>query len=105
MGVIHHIVTLWLVGWSYTINLTNIGIAVFVSMDIPDVFLAASKRLNYLGLQRTSEVSFALLMIVWHYMRHWLNFKIMWSVWNEYQLIQSTIAPLTHGPRAGGWRT
>lgn len=41
--VIHHIVTLWLVGWSYTINLTNIGIAVFVSMDIPDVFLAVSR--------------------------------------------------------------
>ncbi|GAA5846750.1 hypothetical protein JCM11251_004224, partial [Rhodosporidiobolus azoricus] len=38
--VIHHIVTLWLVGWSYMINLTMIGTAVFVSMDLPDICLA-----------------------------------------------------------------
>lgn len=28
--------------WSYGVNLTLIGNAVFVSMDIPDVFLAVS---------------------------------------------------------------
>lgn len=38
--VIHHLVTLWLVGWSYTINFTMLGTAVFVSMDIPDICLA-----------------------------------------------------------------
>ncbi len=58
--VVHHIVTLWLVGcvqsfgtssyrfitdehvwysWSYLINLTRIGTAVYISMDIPDAFL------------------------------------------------------------------
>lgn len=41
--VAHHFVTLWLVGWSYLVNLTLIGNAVYVSMDIPDVFLAVSK--------------------------------------------------------------
>lgn len=38
--VAHHLVTLWLVGWSYGIHLTYIGNAVYVSMDIPDTFLA-----------------------------------------------------------------
>jgi len=57
--VAHHIVTLWLVGfvldlfssivivqanlprrWSYLMNYTLIGNAVFISMDIPDTFLA-----------------------------------------------------------------
>jgi acyl-CoA-dependent ceramide synthase len=35
-----HIVTLWLIGWSYSLNLTYIGNAVFVSMDVSDIFLA-----------------------------------------------------------------
>ncbi|BGP10383.1 sphingosine N-acyltransferase lag1 [Rhodotorula toruloides] len=85
--VIHHIVTLWLVGWSYMINLTMIGTAIFVSMDLPDICLAVSKCLNYLDLQRTSEVSFVFFLVVWHYMRHYLNLRILWSVWNEYDLI------------------
>lgn len=38
--VIHHFVTIWLVGWSYSINLTYIGNAVFLTMDVSDVFLA-----------------------------------------------------------------
>ncbi|GAA6064744.1 hypothetical protein JCM10212_001596 [Sporobolomyces blumeae] len=87
--VIHHVVTLWLVGWSYLINLTMIGTAIFVSMDLPDICLAFSKCLNYLDLQRTSEVSFVFFLVVWHYMRHYLNLKILWSVWNEYDLIPS----------------
>jgi very-long-chain ceramide synthase len=40
--VAHHIVTLWLVGWSYLINLTLIGNAVYMSMDLPDSCLAVS---------------------------------------------------------------
>lgn len=85
--VIHHIVTLWLVGWSYMINLTMIGTAVFVSMDIPDIFLAFSKCLNYIELQRTSEVSFVIFLVVWTYMRHYLNIRILQSVWTHFDLI------------------
>ena len=64
--VAHHMVTLWLVGlvgltaltapfylilnrWSYFINLTLIGNAVFMSMDIPDTFLAVSALLTLDG--------------------------------------------------------
>jgi acyl-CoA-dependent ceramide synthase len=38
--VVHHLVTIWLVGWSYAINLTYIGNAVFLAMDVSDVFFA-----------------------------------------------------------------
>jgi acyl-CoA-dependent ceramide synthase len=38
--VLHHLVTIWLVGWSYAISLTYIGNAVFLTMDVSDVFLA-----------------------------------------------------------------
>jgi very-long-chain ceramide synthase len=41
-----HVVTIWLIGWSYTISLTYIGVAIFVSMDIPDTFLAVRMRVS-----------------------------------------------------------
>lgn len=62
--VAHHFVTLWLIGfvsslfllssypaklfyfpisWSYGVNMTMIGNGVFISMDIPDTFLAVSR--------------------------------------------------------------
>lgn len=55
-------------------------------MDIADVFLALSKMLNYMNLQRTSEVSFAVLLVVWSYFRHYQNLRILYSVWYEYDV-------------------
>ena len=117
--MIQHIVTLYLIGWSYFLNFTcensryipsfgqhqenaiefltltcmhytsfhpsipDIGVAIFFSMDIADVFLALSKMLNYMNLQRTSEVSFAALLIVWTYFRHYQNLRILYSIWYE----------------------
>ncbi|BGP57504.1 hypothetical protein JCM8202_002222 [Rhodotorula sphaerocarpa] len=100
--VIHHIVTLWLVGWSYLLNFTMIGTAIFVSMDIPDIFLAFSKCLNYMELQHTSEVSFVVFIAVWHYMRHYLNIRILQSVWQQYELIPPQWSSWT-APHKGWW--
>ncbi|KAI5479357.1 hypothetical protein MNV49_003691 [Pseudohyphozyma bogoriensis] len=96
--IVHHIVTLWLIGWSYLINLTMIGVAIFISMDIPEIFLAGSKCLNYVGLQHCSEVSFVCLLGVWTYMRHYLNCIMLWSVWYEYDLIPAYHRNWTHAP-------
>jgi len=85
--VAHHFVTLWLIGWSYLVNLTYIGNAVYVSMDIPDAFLAASKLLNYIKWTRTKIVSFAVFILVWTYFRHYLNLKILYSTIAETDLI------------------
>ncbi|KAF8621577.1 hypothetical protein AX15_007603 [Amanita polypyramis BW_CC] len=85
--VAHHIVTLWLVGWSYLINLTLIGNAVFMSMDIPDAFLAVSKILNYIQWDVSKMYAYVIFIFVWTYFRHWLNLKILWSVWFEFDLI------------------
>ncbi|TFK55939.1 longevity assurance proteins LAG1/LAC1 [Heliocybe sulcata] len=84
--VAHHIVTLWLIGWSYLVNLTLIGNAVYVSMDIPDVFLAFSKLLNYLQTE-AKVVSFAIFVVIWTYFRHYLNLVMLWSVYSEFDLI------------------
>ncbi|KAJ7668041.1 TLC domain-containing protein [Mycena rosella] len=85
--VAHHLVTLWLVGWSYGMNLTLIGNAVFMSMDIPDTCFAFSKLLNYIQWERAKVFSFAFFFCVWTYFRHYLNLRILWSIWTEFDLI------------------
>ncbi|KAG6810870.1 hypothetical protein H0H92_009991 [Tricholoma furcatifolium] len=85
--VAHHLVTLWLVGWSYFMNMTLIGNAVYMSMDIPDTFLALSKLLNYIQWNKAKVYSFVFFIFVWSYFRHYLNFKILWSVWYELWLM------------------
>jgi len=81
--VAHHFVTLWLIGWSYIINLTLIGHAVFVSMDIPDAFFSLSKLLNYIQWNTAKLYSFVAFFGIWTYFRHILNIKILWSVLYE----------------------
>ncbi|KAG8862671.1 hypothetical protein FRC20_011114 [Serendipita sp. 405] len=87
--VAHHIVTLWLIGWSYLTNLTPIGNAIFLTMDWSDVFLALSKCFNYLQMEKTKTVAFAWFTGVWTYTRHYLNIVILYSVWTEWDLIPS----------------
>ncbi|CAE6486651.1 unnamed protein product [Rhizoctonia solani] len=85
--VIHHLVTIYLISSSYIVNLTWIGNAVFITMDVSDVFLALSKIFNYLKMNKTKFVSFGWFTVVWSYLRHWLNLVILWSVWFEFDLI------------------
>ncbi|KZP13898.1 hypothetical protein FIBSPDRAFT_936101 [Athelia psychrophila] len=60
--VAHHIVTIWLIGWSYLANMTLIGNAVYLSMDLPDSFLAVRKYTYTLSHthDRSSALSSAL---------------------------------------------
>ncbi|KAF8600155.1 longevity assurance proteins LAG1/LAC1 [Ceratobasidium sp. AG-I] len=88
--VIHHFVTIYLVSSSYVVNLTWIGNAVFITMDIPDFFFALSKIFNYLRMNKTKVIAFGWFIIVWSYTRHWLNFVILYSVWFEFDLIPET---------------
>ncbi|TIB70751.1 longevity assurance proteins LAG1/LAC1 [Wallemia mellicola] len=88
--IMHHIVTLWLVLWSYLINLSMIGNAIFVTMDVSDIFLALAKCFNYVRPGHwVGNFIFGFFILVWSYMRHWLNLRILWSVWYEFDLIPS----------------
>lgn len=72
--------------WSYLINLTPIGNAVFITMDVSDVFLAVlhkecrlvktlnltiatyfqfSKILNYIKYEKTTVVVFGSFVGIW----------------------------------------
>ncbi|EGO01873.1 hypothetical protein SERLA73DRAFT_120521 [Serpula lacrymans var. lacrymans S7.3] len=101
--IAHHIVTLWLIGWSYLVNLTLIGHAVHMSMDIPDAFLAFSKLLNYIQWEKSKSIAFLVFICIWTYFRHWLNLVILWSVWYEFDLIPE--ASRAWIPENGVWLT
>jgi len=99
--VAHHFVTLWLVGWSYLINLTQIGNAVYVSMDVPDTWLALSKILNYLQWEYTKIAVFVLFLGIWTYFRIYLNMVMLHSVWTEFDLMP--ITSMRWSPPDGVW--
>ncbi|PPQ99050.1 hypothetical protein CVT24_003610 [Panaeolus cyanescens] len=78
--VAHHFVTLWLVG---QVNLYFHLALFYMSMDIPDACLAFSKILNYIQWNRAKVFSFLAFFVTWTYFRHYLNLRILWSVWFE----------------------
>lgn len=86
--IFHHIVTMALIYSSYTFYFTWMGICIYLTMDVLDIFLSASKVLNYLDSIFT-PVMFILLIGVWIYMRHYINLKILWSVLTEFKTVGS----------------
>lgn len=91
----HHIVTLGLVGLSYRFHFTYIGIAVYLTHDISDFFLAMSKTFNYINHPITTPW-YVLFMGVWIYMRHYINLRIIWSLFTEFRTV---------GPFELNWET
>ncbi|KAF2216363.1 hypothetical protein CERZMDRAFT_109275 [Cercospora zeae-maydis SCOH1-5] len=90
--VLHHIITLSLIGLSYRFHFTYIGVAVYITHDISDFFLATSKLLNYLDAWITPPY-FVSFIAIWAYLRHYLNLRILASLLpgGEFQ----TIGPYT----------
>ncbi|KAI4726703.1 acyl-CoA-dependent ceramide synthase [Aureobasidium sp. EXF-10728] len=93
--VLHHIVTVALIWLSYRFHFTYMGIAVYITMDISDFFLATSKVLNYLDSPITGPY-FGLFIGVWFYFRHYLNFYILWATLTTFRTI---------GPYELNWET
>ncbi|KAG9253843.1 TLC domain-containing protein [Emericellopsis atlantica] len=93
--IAHHIVSLALIGLSYRFHFTYIGIAVYTTHDISDFFLATSKTLNYLDHPITDKF-YAFFICVWIYMRHYINLKIIWSLFTEFRTV---------GPFELNWET
>ncbi|KAF2723648.1 longevity assurance proteins LAG1/LAC1 [Polychaeton citri CBS 116435] len=77
--VLHHVVTLSLIGLSYRFHFTYMGVAVYITHDISDFFLATSKILNYVDATITGGF-FILFIGVWAYLRHYINIQILISL-------------------------
>lgn len=84
--VLHHIVTLALIWLSYRFHFTYMGIAVYLTHDISDFFLASSKVLNYIDHPITIPY-FAFFACMWIYMRHYLNLRILWATATEFRTV------------------
>ncbi|KAI4124470.1 MAG: hypothetical protein LQ338_004788 [Usnochroma carphineum] len=91
----HHIVTLALIWLSYRFHFAYIGLAVYITHDISDFFLATSKTFSYLDLRIVSPY-FGFFIAVWVYLRHYINIYILHS-------ITTTFA--TVGPFQLDWET
>lgn len=84
--VFHHIVTMALIFLSYRFHFAMMGIAVFITMDVSDIFLSLSKTLNYLDSIFTPPM-FIIFVGIWIYTRHYLNIKILYSVLTEFRTV------------------
>ncbi|KAI0021987.1 longevity assurance proteins LAG1/LAC1 [Xylariomycetidae sp. FL0641] len=91
----HHVVSLALIYLSYRFHFTYIGLAVYITHDISDFFLATSKSLNYIDHFLVGPYFF-LFMCVWIYLRHYLNLRILYSLFTEFQTV---------GPYELNWET
>ena len=93
--VLHHVVTLALIWLSYRFHFTYMGIAVYITHDISDFFLATSKVLNYLDSPVTAPY-FVMFIGIWFYLRHYINLHILWAVLTEFRTV---------GPYELNWET
>lgn len=78
-----------------------IGTTVFVCMDVPDTWLAVSKLLNYLQMDKATSVVYTSFMFVWFYFRIYLSTKTLYSVYQHYHLIPAYAR--TFNPFKGYW--
>ncbi|CAG8045158.1 unnamed protein product [Penicillium olsonii] len=93
--VTHHIVTLALIALSYRFHFAYMGIAVYITHDISDFFLAVSKSLHYYAPDIMIPF-YAASIISWVYLRHVLNLRILYSILTEFRTV---------GPYELNWET
>ncbi|KAF2452962.1 TLC domain-containing protein [Lineolata rhizophorae] len=82
----HHIITLALIWLSYRFHFASMGLAVYITHDISDFFLATSKTLNYLDSPLIGPY-YAFFVVVWTYLRHYINLRILWSILTEFNTV------------------
>ncbi|DBB03589.1 hypothetical protein WJX82_004993 [Trebouxia sp. C0006] len=63
--IAHHIVTLFLIVYSYQVNFMKVGCMVFLVHDINDIFMEAAKLARYAGHQTLCTVLFVTFMLSW----------------------------------------
>ncbi|KFY73887.1 hypothetical protein V499_06055 [Pseudogymnoascus sp. VKM F-103] len=93
--VAHHIITLTLIFLSYRFHFMHIGLAVYITHDISDFFLALSKSLHYIDCP-VVELYFGTSIISWIYFRHYQNLRFIYSLFTEFKTV---------GPYELNWET
>lgn len=73
--IIHHIATLGLMGFSYALEFTRMGLCVLMIHDVNDLLLETAKIFLYTKYQLLSDITFGLFAIVWYALR-WYFFTV-----------------------------
>lgn len=83
--VVHHAVTVLLVGTSYYMNFIRIGHVTMILLDVSDVLLCFAKMLNYLPSVHhlVKEIIFGIFAISWVLTRHYLLGILCLSIYSE----------------------
>ncbi|KIV92065.1 hypothetical protein PV10_06536 [Exophiala mesophila] len=84
--VMHHIITLTLIALSYRFHFTYMGLLVYITHDISDLFLATSKTLNYIDSVIVGPF-YGLFICIWIYLRHYLNWTFLWAVLTQFRTV------------------
>ncbi|KAK2776717.1 hypothetical protein FQN53_002509 [Emmonsiellopsis sp. PD_33] len=84
--IAHHVVTLALIALSYRFHFTYMGLAVYVTHDVSDFFLATSKSLHYMNSPLIG-LYFGTSIFAWIYLRHYLNLRIIFSLFTEFRTV------------------
>ncbi|CAG7732236.1 unnamed protein product, partial [Allacma fusca] len=69
---IHHVTTLFLLGFSWTCNLTRVGTLVLLVHDIADPFLEIAKMAKYANFSRLCWVLFVVFSVMFLATRLWI---------------------------------
>jgi len=76
----HHVVTIWLIYFSYVIGFHRIGLLVLICHDPNDVLFEIGKTFVYRKMERMTHITFVLIMVSWVCTRLLLYpFKVLWS--------------------------
>lgn len=78
--LIHHLVTICLIVFSYVVGYHRIGILVLYCHDISDIFLEGAKIFRYVNLNMLSNITFVGLVASWAWSRLYLfPFRVIYS--------------------------
>ena len=70
--LLHHFMTVFLVGCSYLMNYMNITLLILFCHDLSDVFVHSTRVIVDTEYSKLAFCSYVMLMISWVYMRLWV---------------------------------
>jgi len=80
----HHFLTIFLILYSFNNGYFRVGMLVFYTMDLVDVFLENTKFFNYLKLDLITNSAFVAVLFGWVYFRIiQFPYLVIWSIYSE----------------------
>ena len=81
--ILHHIITLVLVGFSYSINILTIGAVIMFITDFTDCFVSLFKITADITSNKIQYTAGGVMLVTWIYMRVW--FFPIYLMWEWYK--------------------